>query len=80
MWIEDEVEVGSVVGGKSLGVVLLLRMMLPAPPRPNRVVVLLVDIAGSVRRYGGGYGGIETWEERDEGICVDKAVRVVFDV
>lgn len=58
VWIEDEVEVGSVVGGKSLGVVLLLmveeRMMLPAPPRPIRVVVLLVDIAGSVRRYGGG--------------------------
>ena len=54
MWIEDEVEVGSVVGGKILGVVLLLmvevRMMLPAPPRPIRVVVLLVDIAGSVRR------------------------------
>ena len=54
MWIEDEVEVGSVVGGKSLGVVLLLmveeRMMLPAPPRPIRVVVLEVDIAGSVRR------------------------------
>lgn len=49
MWIEDE-EVGSVVGGKCLGVVLLLRMMLPAPPRPIRVVVLLVDIAGSVRR------------------------------
>jgi hypothetical protein len=55
--IEDE-EVGSAVGGATLGVVLLLmveeRIMLPAPPRPIRVVVLEVDIAGSVRRYGGG--------------------------
>ena len=47
---------GSVVGGASFGVVLLLlfaveeRMMLPAPPRPTRVIVLDVDIAGSVRR------------------------------